>query len=1039
MAKHTSRFRPSIRLAIAISLATLLTFTALLTYKTYEAVRSSNQAHQRLVAAANETVLLEDVRASYLNEWLIVSSAPGAVDGSFALRFYSARDRVDEAFQALSANATTIGPAEAQRAADLESEHKTIASSWTPVIALIVQSRFEEAQTAIDAALLDRSNAFVDELAGYVALERSDLSAVMDTSEASRTSWREAATAIVPVWVCLLILAGYAAQRWVLWPIAGVARAARAIAAGETSALAPVRGPSEISELAVDVNVMAASLLHRSKELSDYLAKDLETRTAELEAANHALSASEDRLNRVIESAPLILFAIDKDGICTLSRGRGLAGLGLEAGGANGRNFFDLAGRQPALSDALQRAMEGDEITRELRINALTFELHCAPSYDDEGRVIGVIGVAIDVSNRYAAQHALRQSEERYRELFQNANDTIYTHDLRGNFTSINKAGEALTGFSEADLVKMNIGDVLAPEHIARSLDMLRRKREGEVVRTTYEVEIIAKDGRRIPLEVSTRLIFADGQPVAVQGMARDVSDRRETEETMRRHTQDLEALFQQLSATHLELAKSQEALQQKSALLEAALEDERLRARIDPLTGALNHGGIVEALRDAVAGGPASRFAVFMLDIDGMKAANDMFGHPFGDNVLRAVARALSRRGAVVGRYGGDEFVALVPNAGRAEAESYRGDVIAALAASGLKGPDGTNDVPIEASMGYALFPSDAERIDDLIAFADEAMYAHRRSQPSGGSTASRRMGERAVWLVGELTPILTASGDANSRLRFLVERLALAGGYEGVGLMINPSRVPGRDIAVTYPPLKPELEPRWTEARREYATTGHPLHLLLGNARRPVIVDNPVDDPRLAAFQREVIRVEGLMSLMIAPLAWENELVGSLTVASRQANRYGPADAQLLMGVASQVASIASMEILLDQFRDGAERLGRAHRESVRLLASIVEAQAGVLSHDMDRLAGVASALARRLGFDEDEAAAIGLATMLHDIGKYRVPAEILAQPQDLTLEEYEVVKSHALWGSRLLRDIPSFELASQVARWHHERWDG
>ena len=60
-----------------------------------------------------------------------------------------------------------------------------------------------------------------------------------------------------------------------------------------------------------------------------------------------------------------------------------------------------------------------------------------------------------------------------------------------------------------------------------------------------------------------------------------------------------------------------------------------------------------------------------------------------------------------------------------------------------------------------------------------------------------------------------------------------------------------------------------------------------------------------------------------------------------------------------------------------------------------------------------------------------------MLHDIGKYRVPAEILAQPQDLTEEQYEVVKSHAVWGGRLLREIPSFELASQVARWHHERW--
>ena len=65
-------------------LATLLAFTALLTYKTYEAVRGLERGAHSNRRHTNETVLLEDVRADYLNEWLAVSSAPGAVDGSFA-------------------------------------------------------------------------------------------------------------------------------------------------------------------------------------------------------------------------------------------------------------------------------------------------------------------------------------------------------------------------------------------------------------------------------------------------------------------------------------------------------------------------------------------------------------------------------------------------------------------------------------------------------------------------------------------------------------------------------------------------------------------------------------------------------------------------------------------------------------------------------------------------------------------------------------------------------------------------------------------
>ena len=367
-------------------------------------------------------------------------------------------------------------------------------------------------------------------------------------------------------------------------------------------------------------------------------------------------------------------------------------------------------------------------------------------------------------------------------------------------------------------MVTMNLGDILAPENIALSLtgwgDKLRRRCR----RTTYEVEVVAKDGRRIPLEVSSRLIYANGEPAAVQGMARDVSDRRLSEETLRRHAPDLEALFQQLSVTHLELAKSQDALEQKSSPTTTRPRGRARRARIDPLTGALNHGGIVEAVRDAIDAGAEMPFAVFMLDIDGMKAANDMFGHPFGDRLLCAVKEALTCDGAVVGRYGGDEFVALLSGAGRTEAEAYQRDALAALASSGLRDPDAGNEVPIEASMGYALFPGDGERIEDLIAFADKAMYAHRRSQPSRQLT-SRRMGDRAVVrLIGELAPVLTRMATTAAALASFANAWPSPCGYDGVEPHDQPLADCGRDIAVTYPPWGRILRTPGQEPGRQY-----------------------------------------------------------------------------------------------------------------------------------------------------------------------------------------------------------------------------
>ena len=130
---------------------------------------------------------------------------------------------------------------------------------------------------------------------------------------------------------------------------------------------------------------------------------------------------------------------------------------------------------------------------------------------------------------RHRSQKAIKESEERYRELFENANDIIYTHDLQGNFTSLNRTGERITGYSREEAAKMNVADVIAPEYLNLAREMIARK-ASEKVSTVYEIDIISKQGRRVRLEVSTRLIFSDGKPVGVQGIARDLTERKHSE-----------------------------------------------------------------------------------------------------------------------------------------------------------------------------------------------------------------------------------------------------------------------------------------------------------------------------------------------------------------------------------------------------------------------------------------------------------------------------------------------------------------------------
>ncbi len=139
-----------------------------------------------------------------------------------------------------------------------------------------------------------------------------------------------------------------------------------------------------------------------------------------------------------------------------------------------------------------------------------------------------------DVAVRTAA---LESSKQEFSGLFENANDIIYTHDLSGNFTSLNSSGEAITGYTREEAVRMNIGNVVAPEFLSLAQQMIARKTD-EKSATVYELEIITKDRRRVRLEVSTRVIYQDGKPVAVQGVARDLTDRKRSEEFLAQQSQ---------------------------------------------------------------------------------------------------------------------------------------------------------------------------------------------------------------------------------------------------------------------------------------------------------------------------------------------------------------------------------------------------------------------------------------------------------------------------------------------------------------------
>ena len=112
------------------------------------------------------------------------------------------------------------------------------------------------------------------------------------------------------------------------------------------------------------------------------------------------------------------------------------------------------------------------------------------------------------------------ENEQRYLSLLQQTDDIIYTHDLAGNYTSANGAAERVTGYSIEAILGLNVRQVVAREFISLSQGMIDRKLDQQKT-TSYELEILDNEGRRVALSISSHLIYSAGKPVAVQGIAR--------------------------------------------------------------------------------------------------------------------------------------------------------------------------------------------------------------------------------------------------------------------------------------------------------------------------------------------------------------------------------------------------------------------------------------------------------------------------------------------------------------------------------------
>jgi diguanylate cyclase (GGDEF)-like protein/PAS domain S-box-containing protein len=176
------------------------------------------------------------------------------------------------------------------------------------------------------------------------------------------------------------------------------------------------------------------------------------------------------------------------------------------------------------------------------------FEGYYGPIFeiDDEGKIIGGLAIIRDITERKIAEERQRISEERYRELFENACDMVYTYDLAGRITAINRAAERITGYSRTEALQMRFIQLVAPE-FQQIVDRRLERQLAEGTPVIQVIDIIAKDSGRLTFEVSNRLIFQEGKAIGVQGIARDITERNKAEKELQLANQELESRVREL------------------------------------------------------------------------------------------------------------------------------------------------------------------------------------------------------------------------------------------------------------------------------------------------------------------------------------------------------------------------------------------------------------------------------------------------------------------------------------------------------------
>lgn len=167
--------------------------------------------------------------------------------------------------------------------------------------------------------------------------------------------------------------------------------------------------------------------------------------------------------------------------------------------------------------------------------------LRSYPVRNDKGAISGVVEIVTDITERRRAEEALRLSEQKYRELFENANDIIFILDFKGRILSCNAAASSTYGYEPRQLPGLSLEKLLDRKYFPVIRELVRKKGGELDAPSPLELLTYTRTGETVWVEVNTRGVRENGKWVAIHGIARNISERKRMEEDLKKREQELE------------------------------------------------------------------------------------------------------------------------------------------------------------------------------------------------------------------------------------------------------------------------------------------------------------------------------------------------------------------------------------------------------------------------------------------------------------------------------------------------------------------